>query len=484
MIAADVLVLGVLKTDNGPVLLATDPDLAALQSTLVAIGVTGSQDELRRIPATHGASASIALMGLGSGAPTADSLRYASGSAARQLRGVESIVFGLPATTEDQVRAVLEGAAVGAYSFTAYRVASLAATTLPAHSIIVSTAVAGADILAAHAVTVATAIHSVRDLGNTPPSELYPETFADEAQRLAAGLPVDVTVLAEPELVDGGFGGLLGVGSGSTRGPRLVKVSYNPAGATTHLALVGKGITFDTGGINLKPAASMLRMKYDMIGAATVLAVTLAAARLGLTVRITAWLCLAENMPSGASGRPQDVLRIRGGKTVENLNTDAEGRLVLADGLVAAAEENPDLIIDVATLTGAQSVALGARYVGTMGDDQLVARIVTTATAVGETFWPMPLPAEMRPLLNSDIADLANVTPGRTAGGMLLGGIFLQEFIGTTGEGEHKRKIPWAHLDIAGPADNNGPGYGYNDKGATGVTVRTLIALAEEFSRG
>jgi leucyl aminopeptidase len=326
-------------------------------------------------------------------------------------------------------------------------------------------------------------VHKVRDLVNAPPSDLYPATLADAAVAHAAHADIDVTVFDEAALEECGFGGILAVGRGSSRPPRLVKLSYSPAGASKHVALVGKGITFDSGGLSLKPAASMLTMKTDMTGAATVMAVVVAAADLGLPVRLTAWMCIAENMPSGTASRPDDVHRIRGGKTVENLNTDAEGRIVLADGLVAASEENPDAIIDVATLTGASVVALGNRFVGTLGDDELVARVVAVATGVGETLWPMPMPAELRPLLNSDIADIANVKPGNTAGGMLLAAAFLKEFVGTTGEGDDKRQIPWAHLDIAGPSYNGGGGYGYTPKGPTGVAVRTLIALAEEFSR-
>jgi leucyl aminopeptidase len=326
-------------------------------------------------------------------------------------------------------------------------------------------------------------VHKVRDLVNAPPSDLYPETLADAAVAHAAHADIDVTVFDEAALEEGGFGGILAVGRGSSRPPRLVKLAYSPAGATKHVALVGKGITFDSGGLSLKPAGSMLTMKTDMTGAATVMSVVVAAADLGLPVRLTAWMCIAENMPSGTASRPDDVHRIRGGKTVENLNTDAEGRIVLADGLVAASEENPDAIIDVATLTGASVVALGNRYVGTLGDDELVARVVAVANGVGETLWPMPMPTELRPLLNSDIADIANVKPGNTAGGMLLAAAFLKEFVGSTGEGDEKRQIPWAHLDIAGPSNNGGGGYGYTPKGPTGVAVRTLIALAEEFSR-
>jgi leucyl aminopeptidase len=217
-------------------------------------------------------------------------------------------------------------------------------------------------------------------------------------------------------------------------------------------------------------------MKYDMTGAATVWAVARAVAELALPVRVTAWLCIAENLPSGSAIRPNDVLTIRGGTTVEVLNTDAEGRLVLADGIVAASEEQPDAIIDVATLTGAAMVALGNRYTGVMGDDDLVASVIATATAAGEPFWQMPFPPELRPLLNSDVADLANVKIGNTAGH------FLREFVGTRGEGEDATTIPWAHLDIAGPANNSGSAYGFTGAGPTGVSVRALVALAEGFA--
>jgi leucyl aminopeptidase len=220
-----------------------------------------------------------------------------------------------------------------------------------------------------------------------------------------------------------------------------------------------------------------------MTGAATVLATVLAAAALNAPVRLTGWLCLAENMPSGTASRPGDVLRIRGGKTVEYLNTDAEGRLVLADGIVAASEENPDAIVDVATLTGAVRTALGTRYCAIMGQTELVAAIISTAAETGELIWQLPLPAELRPLLNSDIADIANIKPGNVAAGSLIAGVFLQEFVGTQTIDGKTAKIPWAHLDIAGSANNDGGGYGYTAKGPTAITVRTLIALAERFSR-
>ena len=477
---ADVLVLGVSKEEDGIRLHGAGDGFAGLHATLVAVGVTGAEDEVRRVPFVDASATSIATVGLGSGPIDANLLRKAAGSAIRQLTGATRVALALPSSSDAELIAVLEGAAIGSYSFTSYRSGTPDPAKLPASTITVLSSTQPTTDAVGRANAVGRAVNTVRDLVNTPPSALYPESFAQAAVDLAANTPATVTVLGADDLAAGGFGGIIGVGQGSTRGPRLVKVEYAPADATRHLALVGKGITFDSGGLSLKSPASMVGMKYDMTGAATVLAAILAVAELGLPVRMTAWLCLAENLPSGSAIRPNDVLVIRGGKTVEVLNTDAEGRLVLADGLVAASEEDPDAIVDVATLTGAARVALGDRYVGAMGQEELVSQLVAVAGDVGETFWPMPLPAELRQLLSSDVADITNVKIGSTAAGMLIAGVFLQEFVGTTPEGS---KIPWAHLDIAGPASNDGPGYGYTGKGPTAVAVRTLLGLAEQFSR-
>lgn len=478
-LASDVLVIGVGGSDSGPTLFTDDPAFDDVKASLRSLGITGAEDEVRRLPAPPGGAKSIALVGLGTAGLSPNVLRRVAGSAVRQLTGVATLTMELPTSTHEDVLAVLEGAAIGSYTFTRYRSQPRDASKLPASDITVISHATTDDNTLSRARIVADAIHTVRDLVNMPPLDLYPETFAAAAKELAADAPVTVTVFGDKELAEGKFGGIIGVGQGSTRSPRLVKVEYAPQGAAKHIAMVGKGITFDSGGLSIKPGASMVGMKYDMTGAATVLAVALAAAKLSLGVRVTAWLCIAENMPSGSAIRPNDVLTIRGGKTVEVLNTDAEGRLVLADGLVAASEEQPDALIDVATLTGAARVALGDRYVGTMGDESLVADVVKVSQQVGETLWPMPLPSELRALLNSDIADIANVKIGSTAAGMLVAGVFLQEFIGKTESGA---RIPWAHLDIAGPANNDGAGYGYTGKGPTGVAVRTLIALAERIS--
>lgn len=479
----DVLVLGVVPGggDAAPALLHDSPELAA---QLEVLGVKGARDELTRLPASllgDGATtaSSIALIGLGAAADV-ETLRYAAGSAARQLVGQTRVAFALPVSDEAESLAVLEGAAIGAYAFDTYRRSTASESREPVKEVVLVTDLQIPESVIAKATAVATAVHTVRDLVNTPPIDLSPEKLADEAVRLGAVEDVTVTVLADEELRAGGFGGIVGVGQGSSRGPRLVKVEYSPAGATKHLALVGKGITYDTGGLSLKPAASMLGMKFDMTGAATVLAVTLAAAEIGLKVRLTAWLCIAENMLGADPIRPDDVLTIKNGTTVEVTNTDAEGRLVLADGLSAASDEQPDAIIDVATLTGAQVVALGTRYVGVMGTDDFAPQVVETADRAAETFWRVPLAEELRPRLKSDVADLVNATPGNTAAGMLLAGVFLREFVGKRAGSDEL--IPWAHLDIAGPSENKASGYGFTTKGATGVTVRTLIDLAASFS--
>jgi len=279
--------------------------------------------------------------------------------------------------------------------------------------------------------------------------------------------------LDEKALAKGGYGGILGVGLGSTRPPRLVRMTYVADKAKNSVALVGKGVTFDTGGISIKPAAGMEAMTSDMAGAAAVVATVVLAATLKLPVSVTATVPMAENMPSGTAQRPGDVLTQYGGTTVEVLNTDAEGRLILADAIVRACEDAPDYLIDTATLTGAQIVALGNRTPGVMGTDAFRDRVAALSQSVGEGGWPMPLPEELRADLDSPIADLANITGNRWAG-MLAAAVFLQEFVA---EG-----VQWAHIDVAGPAYNTGSPHGYTGKGGTGVPVRTMLAALEDIA--
>ncbi|ROR71798.1 leucyl aminopeptidase [Bogoriella caseilytica] len=474
---ADALVVAVAKSTGKttePQLIAPEVPPKALKgiaASLSALGATGSVGEVLKVPAGEGISATVlVLTGIGTlddaEAPETESLRRAAGSAARALAGTVSAVLALPAADPVAVAAISEGALMGAYAYRTYRSES----TEPVREL--TLAVAGArqketkEAFEA-AVIVAEAVAGARDLVNAPPRDLYPETFADAAKAAAKGTKVSVNVLDEKALAAGGYGGLLGVGQGSSRPPRLVKISYSPARAKKHYALVGKGITFDSGGLSLKPGKGMETMKLDMAGAATVLHAVLAVAKQGLPIKVTGWLALAENMPSGTAQRPSDVITIRGGKTVEVLNTDAEGRLVMADALVAAVEESPDAVLDIATLTGAQVVALGSKVGGVMGDEGLRSDVVAAAERVGEQFWPMPLPAEMRSGLDSPVADLANISANRE-GGMLTAGLFLQEFVGST---------PWAHLDVAGPAFHEGSPEGYTVKGGTGMGLRTLVGL-------
>lgn len=417
-------------------------------------------------------------MGLGA-TLSADTARRAAGSAVRQLAGAGSIALAFGLDDEAHVHAMIEGAALAAYAFTDYRAKTAAKIKSPVSAVTVCTTAAVSAEAIERIRIVTEQIALVRDLTNRSGGDLYPQSFADAAVEAAKGAPVPVTVEVwdEKKLAAEGCGGIIGIGQGSSRPPRLVKVSYAPAGAEKHVALVGKGITYDTGGYSLKPAEAMNGMQNDMGGAAVSLGLVLAAARLGLPVRLTAFLCMSENLVSSTAIRVNDILTIRGGTTVEVMNTDAEGRLVMADGLVLASEEGPDAIIDVATLTGAAIVALGRRTVGVMGDDELVGAIVEAGKQTGEPHWHMPLPEELRPQLDSRFADMANLKVGNRDGGMLVAGIFLKEFIGTRTDGS---PIPWAHLDIAGAAVNEGPAYGYLAEGATGVSVRTLLATIEQ----
>jgi len=244
---------------------------------------------------------------------------------------------------------------------------------------------------------------------------------------------------------------------------------------------VGKGITFDSGGLCLKPPASMLTMKSDMAGAAAVAATVLAVAELRLPVAVTGYLALAENMPGSNAQRPGDVVTMRGGRTVEIIDTDAEGRMVLGDALALASEKYPDAIVDIATLTGAQVLSLGHRIAAVMANDEdLRGALQTAADSAGEQLWPMPLPEEMRPSLDSQVADLSH--KGDRMGGMLTAGLFLREFVGSR-RGDAGAPIPWAHLDIAGPSFNDSGAYGYTPKGGTGYGVRTMLSLVEGYAR-
>jgi leucyl aminopeptidase len=489
----DAVVVGVAKGPKGLVLAPGAEAVAqavgkGLLPALSGLGATGKAEEVTRL-ATLGATTAPVVVAVGLGdvpgkgtAYDAEVLRRATGAAVRALAGSAKVAVTLPAVGPDtvgQVRAVAEGALLGAYAFSRYRTTDGKDRKEPVREVVlvVPDAKDKAVRAAAHRAEVVTrAVRLARDLVNTPPSDLHPAELAETAKAHAGRVGVDVEVLEGKALAKGGYGGIIGVGQGSANGPRLVHLSYKGGkGATTKVALVGKGITFDSGGLSLKPATAMEEMKSDMGGAAAVIAAVAAAAELALPIDVEAWVPMAENMPSGAAIRPSDVLTFRNGMTVEVNNTDAEGRLILADAIARACEDGPDVVLDVATLTGAQLVALGARTTAVMGnDDALRDAVVDAASRAGEPSWPMPLPADLRKGLDSEIADMVNTGPRE--GGMLTAGLFLKEFV-TDG-------VRWAHLDIAGPAFNSGEAYGYTPRGGTGAAVRTFVQVLEDLAAG
>jgi len=478
---ADAIIVGVAQGPDGPVPApgAEEVDAALggnLAETLAALGATGKAEEVTKIASAGKLTAPlIAAVGVGSPADGSapfdgEALRRAAGAAVRALTNGKPlrVALALPARDGAEAEAVALGALLGGYTFGRYT-----GKKQDTEVILLGGDTEGA---AARARVLADAMTLVRDLVNTGPSDLYPATLAAEAERVADAAGLDVEVLDEKALADGGYGGLTGVGQGSVHPPRLARVAYTNPDATKTVVLVGKGITFDSGGLSLKPPKSMEAMKSDMGGAAAVLAAVSVIAQLGPAVNVVGYLCMAENMPSGTAQRPSDIITMYGGRTVEVLNTDAEGRLVMADALARSAADSPDLLIDVATLTGAQLVALGPRIMGVMANDDAVLHgVVDAAKRAGEAAWPMPLPEELRKGLDSPVADIANVTQERN-GGMLVGGLFLREFV--------PDGVRWAHLDIAGPAYHEGEPYGYTPKGGTGAAVRLLVQVALDVADG
>jgi leucyl aminopeptidase len=497
----DAVVVGVFGTDAGELRLAPGAETVAdafekhgsLVEALGRLGATGAAGEVTKLAAFGAMSAPVLLaVGLGpepvhddrtgdaatpsqNDAVPAETLRRAAGAATRALAGSERVVLALPGP----LRAVAEGALLGAYRFAGYKTRPSVERRDPVRTV----SVAGIDKAAARAARaelkragiVAGAVTRARDWVNTAPNDLRPPAFADEIAAAAGKVGLDIEVLDEKALRRGGYGGILAVGQGSSAPPRFVRLAYTPRGAKKRLALVGKGITFDTGGVSIKPAANMWEMKSDMSGAAAVAAATIAIASLAPKIAVTAYVPIAENMPSGTSYRPGDVITMRDGSRVEVLNTDAEGRMILADAIARAVEDGVDYLLETSTLTGGQIIALGKKVSGLMGDEEFCNRVRDIGARVGEPAWPMPLPDDVRKGMDSEVADLSQVNSGMDrAGHMLQGGIFLAHFV--------PEDLPWAHLDIAGPAYNAGEPSGYLAKGGTGVPVRTLIELAEDIA--
>ncbi len=463
--------------------LAPDVDLPVPAAALLEhYEAKGEAGEVVEVPVANGDSVGrVLLYGVGDG--SAGALRKAGAAVARRGKGRDTIRIVLP---EGAVAAFVEGALLATYTF---RIGEAKATPVTRIEFVGE----GAETDVTRGRVIAEAVALARDLTNTPSSIKSPDWLAERAVEHLLGSPdgapdgasagdggtggegdggdgarLAVKVWDEPALRSGRFGGILAVGQGSVSPPRLVELSYRPEGATRHVVLVGKGITYDTGGLSLKPTDNMKFMKTDMAGGAVVVAVMGALASLGAQVRVTGLIAAAENSFSGTAQRPSDVITQYGGRTVEVLNTDAEGRLVMADALAYAdAELDPDVMVDIATLTGAISVALG-KDLGAVfaSDDGLAAELTEAGESSGERLWRMPLVEDYVPALESSVADLANIENGSTYGaGSITAALFLREFTGGR---------PWAHLDIAG-VGRSGVDEGVFSKGATGYGVRLLL---------
>ena len=489
--ASTVLIVPVVSTGEddkpGAAVAAAEPFLpsgavAEIESGLRALEATGGAEQVHRLVLPSLPVSSVLTIGLAKPRSEwpADTVRRAAGVAARSLGKTESVITTLAELPGAGVAsAAVEGLILGSYRFTEFRSDKTAPKDQGLRKITVLATAKDAKNDAAHAAAVATAVATARDFVNTPPSHLFPAEFARRAKALGESIGLEVEVLDEKALQKGGYGGIIGVGQGSSRPPRLVRLTHRgsklakKSKQAKKVALVGKGVTFDTGGISIKPAVGMHHMTSDMGGAAAVIATVALAAQRKLPIDVIATVPMAENMPSSTAQRPGDVLIQYGGITVEVQNTDAEGRLILADAIVRACEDDPDYLIETSTLTGAQTVALGARIPGVMGSDEFRDRVASISQQVGENGWPMPLPDELKEDLKSTVADLSNISGQRFAG-MLVAGVFLREFVADG--------VSWAHIDVAGPAFNTGSPWGYSPKGSTGVPTRTMFAVLEDIA--
>ena len=484
---ADAVVVGVVATADGPRLCDAAEDVTQaygrrLLPFLSTMGVTGKAGEAVKAPTRDEVNAPLLVfVGLGEDAGDPVAVRRAAGVAARSVPNAASVALALPSDTPELVAAVVEGHRLGAYSFTAYKSAK-PETTEPTDVVVLTGIARRGEATAAleRAEVLADAVALTRDWVNTPPMDCTPPLLAElvrtahkEVTKGRGAPKVTLEVFDREQLEEMGCGGILSVGNSSAAPSRLVRLTWAPKGAKTHLALVGKGVTFDSGGLTIKPSSSMVNMKGDMAGAASVVAATLAIARLGLPIKVTAYAPMAENMVSGTATRPGDVITMHSGTTVEIANTDAEGRMLLGDALSMAVQDEPDVVVDIATLTGHMQLALGDKVGAVMGTDDQVQAVLAAGDAAGEQHWPMPIPEEMSErITSSKVADLLQHDWVRWGGG-LYASAFLREFTGG---------LPWAHLDIAGKEINTGAPYGHVPAGATGFGVTTLVELARSLS--
>ena len=470
-IACDALLIGAVKSDGSAQLMGGEAIDQALDGQVseylnatnfkAGVGDTVVIPTLGRLPAS-----SLVVVGLGPDSGVSPSvLRRASGTAARRLAERTSIATTLARDAGPEgAAAVVEGLILGSYRFTEHK-------TDPKPSLIENISLLGdvSEETIEHARARAEATFLARDLTNEPASTIYPESLAQRAQDMAELAGLEYTLFDEAELAERGFGGILGVAQGSEKPPRFIQMRYKPSDPKGFVILIGKGITFDAGGLSLKDAKGMEQMKTDMAGSAAVIGAMSALKRLDVKVEVLGLVSSSENLPSGTAIKPGDVLVHYGGQTSEVNNTDAEGRLVLADAVAYACEQQPDAIVDVATLTGAIMVALGAKATGFFSnDDDLARELEEAAEAAGERFWRMPIYDDYRKDLDSEVADIKNSGP--RYGGAIIGALYIKDFV--------KDDIPWAHLDIAGPSRAESD-YEENSRGGTGVATRTLLAWLE-----
>jgi leucyl aminopeptidase len=480
MLAADVTVVrslprtaeafGVVVRPSGVV----PRQLGLSRSNLTHLGFEGAVGQTLLVPTREGAT--LIAVGVGE-ASTTNELRDAAAAFARAAGRFAHLATNIGDGGTDPAaaaQAVVEGAALARYRYEGAKAASNGSPDLASLALVLpAKADKAASVGAARGVVTARAACLARQLADLPPNELTARKIAALAVELGAAHGLDVEVFDRDQLAVLGCGGMLGVNAGSIEPPRMIKLTYAPRGAKAHVALVGKGVMYDSGGLSLKPTNPMsAMMKMDMSGAGAVLAAMTTLAELGCRNKVSAWLMCTDNMPSGAALKLGDVLTFRNGKTAEIHNTDAEGRLVLADGLALAAEESPDAIIDIATLTGAAMAALGTDIAAVIGTNEgLIAKVRASAEATDEPVWEMPLCRDRyRKLIDSNVADMKNV--GGPYAGAITASIFLSEFVG---------EVPWAHLDIAGPMNAEAPA-GWKTKGATGFGARLLIDLATSYS--
>ena len=456
-------------TGDGPLPAGLD------RGDLGRLGFTAKAEQVQVVP--DGGRLVVAV-GLGPADKVdTDGLRRASASLARSVRGRRSLALDLASVTDavpgpEAARAVVEGTALALYRF-GYK-STKDEDRLGKVTLVGSTA-AGVRTAVDQAVAVVAGVKLARDLVNEPGGSLTPPKFANRVRRMARDSGLTVKVMDEAAIRRARLGGLLGVSRGSTQPPRFVELTWTPKGRPKGtIALVGKGLTFDSGGLSIKSGVGMMDMKMDMGGAAAVVGAMSVLPVLAPRCRVRAYLPMTDNMLGGDATRPGDVLTIRNGKTIEVLNTDAEGRLVLADALSLASEAKPDAIVDLATLTGACMVALGPRIAGLMGrDDGFLAQVEGASARTGERVWRLPLPADYRRMVDSPVADMKNI--GGPHGGAITAGLILGEFVADG--------IPWAHLDISGPAFADGDDCEVT-RGGTGFGVRLLVDLVCSFTPG